>query len=152
MDELLKEAFHTYQIYLATSGVLDVHEAKLGILKWPDIVQSSFALIDAIEENKENKEDIRSVLIRDIEQAVLDPIKALFQSALTRAVSVAGDKVGPELLHATKKDTETDVVKLKDEYISRVNAIFAFLEKESGKKYPKIKTQTELPVISKAIV
>lgn len=152
MDELLKEAFHTYQIYLTTSGVLDVHDAKLGILKWPDVVQSSFALISAIEGNKSNKEDIRSVLVRDIKQAILDPIKALFQSAITRAVSMAGDKVGPELLHATKKDSETDVVKLKNEYIDRINSLFTFLEEESGNKYPKLKTQKELPVISKAVV
>lgn len=151
MNKLLKEAFHTYQLYLTTSGVLDAHHAKLGILKWPDIAQSALAMIDALENGKDNVEDIRMVLARDLESAILEPIKSLFQAAITRAVSIAGTKVDSSLLYATKNDSETDVVKLKDVYIGRINAVFELLEKETKDKYPKLHTQKETPVREKEV-
>lgn len=151
MNELLKEAFHTYQVYLTTSGVLDAHHAKLGVLKWPDVAQSAIALSEAIEKDLDNKETIRAVLKKDLESALLEPIKSLFQASLIRSVTISGKKVSDELLHATKNDTETDPIKLKDIYIERINSLFELLEKETDVKYPKLKTQKEIPVKTKEV-
>lgn len=144
MKELLKEAFHTYKIYLSISGILDSN-TKMALLKWPDAVHSAIELVDALENNKDGTH-IKQVLIKDLEVALLEPIKRIFQSVIIRSIETCGDKIDSELLEATKNDPKVNPIELKNIYIYRINKLFKILEDNTSDKYPKIRTQSETPV------
>jgi hypothetical protein len=52
LQELLNEAFHTYQLYLKCVGVDIGGISHLSLLKWPDAVQSALNYAETIAKIK----------------------------------------------------------------------------------------------------
>lgn len=75
---LAREACDSYAMYLTYSGVLDTHEAKLSLLKWPDVAMA------AIESLENDQADLRSLINDDLNIIIYTPIRIIFESFRAR--------------------------------------------------------------------
>lgn len=135
LDELVKEAFHSYQIYLSLSGVLGDQSTKLSLLKWPDIAQMA---VECISNPSNDKLDI---LHSDLCIAIIAPIENIYNSTVERLKQLtkqepAGIKTVSDLI-AQKKFI--DPISLKVKVISELNKMFVTLQTLTGVEYPSLK-------------
>lgn len=141
-NELLKEAFHSYQIYIQCTGVLNVHSAKLPLLKWPDVAQSALSCIDESLKGMLSDETLE-VLVSDLTIAMFDPITIIHSSAMERIEDVTG-KVPPEAVKLSKSLSELkveDPLKAKRFLIVSINKMFGIMESLAGVPYPELSTE-----------
>jgi len=133
--DLVKEAFHSYQMYLQLSGVLSTPGAKLALLKWPDIAQTAVFCISSPTIDK------LAILEQDLCIAIIAPIENMYDSMVERLEQLTGKKpagvedFGKLIVNKAFKDP----CGLKGEMISELNKMFVTLQTITGIEYPEIK-------------
>ena len=140
LQELLEEAFHTYQIYLECTGSLSDDRVKLSLLKWPDIAQSAIKLALALKKSNETemlsiKGDVTEVihiLETDLYSAIIEPISIIHQSTRERITKV----LGKEPASLTK--CCEGPIELKNQMIDSLNKMFTTLETMTIIEYPRL--------------
>jgi hypothetical protein len=134
LNELLQEAFHTYQIYLECTQVLN-SGPHISLLKWPDIAQAAIAWGQAIA-NQRDVASTRAVLRSDLITAVIAPVEAVHESTRQRIKEVAGVFPPIKINRGTRYEQP---VSYKNDVIAHINDMFATLETLSEIKYPAIR-------------
>lgn len=134
LRELTKEACASYMVYLTCSGVLNVHRAKLSLLKWPDATISAITLV----ENR-NQETL-TILENDLSELVIEPIKVIYESTLERVKEVTQkDPIGiMESAIKADKIHKENPIEAKTLLIGAINQMFSVLETVTGDKYPQV--------------
>lgn len=128
---LLKESFHTYQLYLECNHVINDKNIKMSLLKWPDVAQSAISYAKALESGNLKDSIVANELLKnDLIAAMIMPVKSIYDAACQRVEDLLGkpslNKVNP---------SEKPVV-LKRNYIVEINNMFKVLETMTGIKYP----------------
>jgi len=126
MQQLLKEAFHSYQIYLQCSGVLDVHQAKLSLLLWPDIANTAIELLD-----KPDDTSLKAILLKDLEACMVKPIEAVYDATVLRIKEVVGKRPTPKI-------AKSDSLEYKKSLIRSINRMFVTLNTLTNVEYPAL--------------
>ena len=136
MQELLKEAFHSYQIYLQCSGVLDVHQAKLSLLLWPDVAHSAIKLAE-----KPGDESLIMLLRQDLKSCMIEPIRVIHESTAERIKQVTGKF--PATPVATMQDDTVfaDPCEVKTTMLYSINKMFVTLNTLTDVEYPVLKSK-----------
>ena len=133
--DLVQEAFHSYQMYLQISGVIDTPGAKLALLKWPDIAQTAISCIN------DPTEDKLAVLRQDLCIAIIAPMENMYDSMVERLEQLTSKKpagvedFGKLIVNKAFKDP----CGLKKEMISELNKMFVALQIITGIVYPEFK-------------
>jgi len=146
LEEMLEEAFHTYQLYLQCTGALTDNQTKLPLLKWPDVAQSALQYARALEsELKEvgtNDIDVafvsndssnnRKLLEADLRIAVVEPLSIIYRSTRERVKELL------EKEPAIKAKSDENPIKHKNNIILALNELFSTLETMTGVKYSRL--------------
>ena len=133
-NTLLKEAFHTYQVYLNCTGVLN-GAGKLSLCKWPDVAQSSLIYINMLEEQTEASEleMARQMMYNDYKVAIIEPIRAIYQATRDRFKEVL------EADPAISAEASNKPIIYKNNLIDAINKMFSALNAVTGVDYPEVK-------------
>jgi len=131
---LQKEAEHSYRIYLECSGVLDTNQAKLALLKWPDVASAAINWI--ISPNMERFD----LLGHELHAAVLEPIKMIHEAACDRFVQLTSlDPKKRQWYVENSLPTEIGAIPIKNVLIDKINLIFEKLSEITSEEYPEIR-------------
>lgn len=135
MHDLLYQAFMSYQHYLMLSGVLELHEAKLSLMKWPDVAQSAIRLLD-----RPDDVSLRETLVNDLSIAIYGPIKVIHQSTFERIKDLSGS--APAKAEKVAKEAEDlkleDPVKAKTLLMGSIRDMFVVLNTMTDVEYPEV--------------
>jgi hypothetical protein len=133
-DVLLKEAFHTYQVYLDCAGILN-GAGKMALCKWPDIAQSSLIYINLLEAHAEEPEleVVRKMIYDDYRIAIVEPIRAIYRTTRDRFREVL------ETEPAVSAKIDNNPITCKNNLIGAINKMFGALNAVTGIEYPEIK-------------
>ena len=135
MMKLLKEAYDSYRTYLAISGVLDVHNAKLSLLKWPDVASSAIMLTE-----KPDDESLKITLLHDLQTAIVGPIRAIHNSAMDRVKELSGSKPAKaeEAAIKAREIKHKDPIEAKKMLLESINNMLVVLNTMTNVEYPKV--------------
>jgi len=133
LAELLKEAKHSYQVYLQCTGAIETQDAKLALLKWPDIAES------AIEYIESNSQDKLEILIKDLESALFYPIKTICQATAERAEQALGKPPKAVIIEAETALLNPDKIVAKRGLLKAIDKMFAALHAVTGEHYPELR-------------
>ena len=135
MIKLLEAAYDSYRIYLAISGVLDVHNAKLALLKWPDVAGSAILLAEKPED-----ESLKLTLLHDLQLAIVSPIRAIHNSAMDRVKELSGSKPAKaeEVAIKAREIKHKDPIEAKKMLLESIDNMFVVLNTMTNVEYPKV--------------
>lgn len=144
LDDLLLEGFHTYQIYLQCTMILEDPKAKLPLLKWPDVAQSALGYARAWE-NKNPLEtritpEIKTammILQGDLIVAAVAPIEVIYKSTYERVKQVLGKE--PTVTSLSLEGRSKFPISYKNHVIESINDMFGTLKTMTGIGYPELK-------------
>ena len=133
MQQLLKEAFHSYQIYLQCTGVLDVHNAKLSLLLWPDIAHTAIELLETPDNPA-----LLQLLRQDLGSCIFEPISVIHASTAERIKTVTGKcPARSDKVFVTAKELkDKQPQEAKKMLLSSINRMFVTLNTLTDIKYP----------------
>ena len=137
MDELqkyLKEAFHTYQVYLECTMVNG--NAHVSLLKWPDIAEASLAYASAVASGDPQQiSSIKQVLRNDMIIAMTRPIEVIHENARQRIKEVVG-ALPP--VKVSQEGRYRYPIPYKNDLIKSINQMFATLSTMTEVEYPHL--------------
>ena len=139
-EEMLEEAFHTYQLYLECTNILNDQQTKLPLLKWPDVAQSALKYALVLEKENSSKNDVhiaKQILHNDLQIVIVNPILTIYESTQER-IKKLFDKSPVET-----PNIDDDPIKYKNNIIASINKIFNALETMTGVKYGKLNKRGE---------
>lgn len=138
MQQLLEEAFHSYQVYLQYSGVLDIHQAKLSLLLWPDIAHSAIKMID----NPNSKSEL-ALLQKNLKICVVEPIRIIHDSVQERIKQITGKSPAKseEISLKAKEVKYEDPLKAKNMLVESINQMFVTLNTITNVEYPALNSK-----------
>ena len=143
LQEFLKEAFHTYQLYLECMKIDIGGVSNLPLLKWPDVAQSAIQYAMAWEnknplETRDTHEikTYRAVLREDLCVAITKPIEVIYKSTKEHISKHIGK--APIGVPLSYEESWKFPVQYKNRLIVAVNDLFKTLETMTGTKYPKL--------------
>jgi hypothetical protein len=137
-EMLIKEAFHSYQIYLQCSGVLDVHQAKLSLLLWPDVAYVALKMVD-----NPNDTTLETTLKIDLKKCVIEPIKIIHDSTMERVKAITGKfpiRSEEDAVNA-KKLKYQNIQEAKRLLLDSINRMFVTLNTVTNIEYPVLFTE-----------
>jgi hypothetical protein len=135
IKKLVEEAFDSYKIYLEVSGVLVVPEAKLALLKWPDIAQIAIECIGSMSGDK------LDLLYADLCIAVVIPLEKIFEATTERLVQLTGQTPAgvKDIQHMLANRSIVEPIGLKRHIVRELNKMFVTLQTLTGVEYPSLK-------------
>ena len=142
LDDLLLEAFHTYQVYLQCTMILEDPKAKLPLLKWPDIAQSALGYARSLENaNPDEIKTAKSIVRSDLIMAVAAPIEVIYKSTHERVTKILGKK--PNVVPLSHEGRYKFPIHYKNDIITAINNMFKTLETMSGVSYPELRKRKQ---------
>lgn len=136
--EWLDEASHSYKVYLMCSGVVNTTDAKLPLLKWPDIAHSSYDLIRTMGMGNDPSPWLK-YYERDLGEAIYLPIEYIYQATLKRTLLALSVQELPHVESKAKKARDgNDWVQTKNRLIACINDLFNVLRAVTGMEYPEL--------------
>lgn len=147
IQQFLKEAFHTYQLYLTCINVAG-DSAKIPLLKWPDVAHSAINYAEAWE--KKNPLEIREteeikiakkILIKDLGITIVAPLEGINKGLKERLTQILGKEPQTPQLGAYRYDNP---IKSKKTLLKSINNMFRTLETMTGTKYPVLDEYKEI--------
>lgn len=135
LDELLKEAFHTYKLYLECTGVLELSGAAIYLFKWPDATHSAISLIN----QPENKHAML-LLQHELKSLIVDPISIIHDAAIDRLAQLSGvHPIKAEKIACEAKGSKyQDPFKTKELLIQSINDVFTTINVMTNVEYPTL--------------
>jgi hypothetical protein len=131
LSKLVQEACGSYTLYLSYSGVLDLHDAKLSLLKWPDVAISAIQLL-------ENKGvDVRGLIQEDLNILIFYPVKIIFEALRTRLTQF-GIKFEDNPLPQLQTISVRDPITAKKLLVVEIDKMLAQLGSLTGVQYPAV--------------
>lgn len=138
LNLLLKQSFHTYQLYLECASIINNDQIKISLLKWPDIAQSAINCILSLERKVDRTSNrllgeeavARKTLTNDLRVAVVMPVSSIYDATKARIRDLTGKDPAIEI----KKSN--DPIETKNNIIDAINKLFIVLSTLSGVEYP----------------
>lgn len=138
LNLLLKQSFHTYQLYLECASVINNDQIKLSLLKWPDIAQSAINCVLSLE-RKINRTGgrllgeeavARKTLVNDLQVSIVMPVSSIYDATKARLRDLTGKDPAIEVKRSD------DPIETKNNIIDAINKLFMVLSTLSGVEYP----------------
>jgi hypothetical protein len=138
LQKLLKEAFHTYQLYLQCMKIDIGGISHLPLLKWPDVAQSALNYAEALE-NENSPEEVkivRTLLRTDLCIAIAKPIEVIYKSTKDHVAKHFGKE--PKSVPLSFEELGKFPVQYKNRLMLATNDLFKTLTTMTGVDYPEL--------------
>jgi hypothetical protein len=137
-QELMQEAFHTYQTYLTCMKIDIGGVSNLPLLKWPDVAQSALAYAEASDTEKPAA---RAIFRQDLFIAVAGPIEAMHKSTKEHIKKHIGKD--PKTIPYSTEERWKFPIQYKNRLIDDINNMFKTLATMTGVEYPELRKRDD---------